>query len=186
MANESLKTDPHMIISYNEGKMITNKEYNILKRLAKNERDRILNDYELVEDSHLTQKVIEHIIRNTAYEDMSLSKREAMLANALLPDDIQIIDILTKEGFTIDHIKTIIRFRDILKNLLIHKQESTNELKEQIKIYKAVVDRLIDIFNTNFYTADSTIILNRLCELLVTKPHMFSELTIMKLKSLNK
>ena len=186
MSNKNIKTNPYKIVSYNEGKMFTDKEYNILKNIAKNEKDRIKNDYGLVEDSQLTQRIVEYVIISTKYDDLSLLKKEILLANALLPDDIKIIDLLSKEGFTIEHIKTIIRFRDILKNLLIHKKELTNELKEQLKIYKAVVDKIIDVFNTNFYTNNSTIILNKLCELLVTKPHMFNEMTILKAKTLNK
>ena len=186
MSNRNIKTNPYIVVSYNEGKMFTDKEYNILKSIARNERERIKSDYEMFEDSQLTQKVIEYIIRNTKYDDLSLLKKEIVLANALLPDDIMIIDLLSKEGFTIEHIKTIIRFRDLLKNLLINKKELTNELREQLKIYKPVVDKVIDIFNTNFYTNNSTVILNKLCELLVTKPHMFNEMTISKAKTLNK
>lgn len=180
------KTNPNRIISYNEAKMFTNKEYNLLKQQASNERKRIKKSYNLIEESNISQKIIEYIIKNSHYPELSILKKEILLANTLLPDDIKIVDILTKEGFTIEHIKTIIRFRDILKNLIIHKQQLNKELKEQLEIYKPITNKLIDIFNTNFYINDSTIILNKLCELIANKPQLFDEITKSNQKTLKK
>lgn len=49
------------------------------------------------------------------------------------------------------------------------------KLKEQIAIYKRVMDKLIDVFYKNFNFKDSTIILKRITELLVTSPNLFDE-----------
>ena len=180
------KTNPNRIISYNEAKMFTNKEYNLLKQQASNERKRIKKSYNLIEESNISQKIIEYIIKSSHIPELSILKKEILLANTLLPDDIKIVDILTKEGFTIEHIKTIIRFRDILKNLIIHKQQLNKELKEQLEIYKPITNKLIDIFNTNFYINDSTIILNKLSELIANKPQLFDEITKSNQKTLKK
>ena len=49
------------------------------------------------------------------------------------------------------------------------------KLKEQIAIYKRVMDKLIDVFYKNSNFKDSTIILKRITELLVTSPNLFDE-----------
>jgi len=169
-------TNPNRILTYNESKMYTNKEYNIIKKQAKLERDKILQQYRLNEDEYPTIKIIEHIINNHEYQDLSPLKKEIMLSNIILPDDTKIINILTENGFTIEHIKIIIKFRGILKNLLLNKSNLSKELLEEIKIYKNVVSKLIEIFYINFHINNSTIILNRLSELLVTKPHLLDSL----------
>ena len=179
-------TNPKKILTYNEANMYTQKEYELLKQKANQEIKRIKKDYNLKENSKISQKFIEYIIKNTHYQDMSILKKEILLANSLLPNDIKIIDQLTKEGFTIEHIKTIIRFRDILKNSIIHKQILTPELKEHLEIYKSVTSKLINIFNDNFYVNNSTIILNKLCELLATKPQLFNEISKDNKKTLKK
>ena len=166
--------EPERIISYNEGRIITKKEYEILKKRAKKEKERIENEVCLGEyGSYINQKIIEHNIIKTEYSDLSIIQKEVMLSNAILPDDTKIIDVLTQNGFTIEHIKTIIHFRGILKNLVMYKSNITNELKEQINTYKKVVTILINIFKENFQTNNSTIILNRICQLLVTSPELF-------------
>lgn len=50
-----------------------------------------------------------------------------------------------------------------------------NKKLKQIAIYKRVMDKLIDVFYKNFNFKDSTIILNRITELLVTSPNLFDE-----------
>jgi len=179
-------TNPNRILTYNESKMYTNKEYNIIKKQAKLERDKILQQYRLNEDEYPTIKIIEHIINNHEYQDLSPLKKEIMLSNIILPDDTKIINILTENGFTIEHIKIIIKFRGILKNLLLNKSNLSKELLEEIKIYKNVVSKLIEIFYINFHINNSTIILNRLSELLVTKPHLLDSLPKSKAKRLTK
>lgn len=178
--------EPTRIISYNEGRILTKKEYTLLKRKAKIEREKIINNHKLNEDSPTTKKIIEYIINNTEYKDISPIKKEIILANAVLPDDIKIIEILTVNGFTLEHIKTIIRFRGILKNLVLTQSKLTEELKEQINIYKKVITKLIEVFSINFYTNNSTIILNRLCELLITNPQLFESMSKSKSRKLLK
>ena len=66
-----------------------------------------------------------------------------MLANAILPDDHKVIDTLTEKGFTLEHIRTIMKFRGILKNILLNKSIIQGDLKEKIEIYKKVTGILI-------------------------------------------
>ena len=56
------KTNPNRIISYNEAKMFTNKEYNLLKQQASNERKRIKKSYNLIEESNISQKIIAKVM----------------------------------------------------------------------------------------------------------------------------
>ena len=168
---------PEKILSYSEALIITKKEYEILKNIAKKEKKRIENEKCMGEkDSKINMLIIENNISMRNYDDLSLLKKEIMLANAILPDDVKVIDTLTENGFTLEHIKSIIKFRGILKNQLIYKNGISEDLKENINIYKNVVTILLNAFKEKFNVSNSTIILNRICELLVTSPELFETL----------
>ena len=165
---------PEKILSYNEARIITKKEYQILKNIAKKEKKRIEQEICMGEkDSAINKLIIENNINMRNYDDLSILKKEVMLANAILPDDSQVIDTLTENGFTLEHIKSIIKFRGILKNQVMYKTAIQEDLKESIKIYKKVVTILLNAFKEKFNVSNSTIILNRICELLVTSPELF-------------
>lgn len=167
---------PEKILSYVEARTIGTREYTMLKQIGQIERDYVLKKYLLPKEPELSIKsIVESRLNDPKYDNLSNLKKEVVLANSILPDDIKIIDILTKEGFTLQHLKTIIKFRSILKNLLINKTMINKELKEQIAIYKRVMDKLIDVFYKNFNFKDSTTILNRITELLVTSPNLFDK-----------
>ena len=169
--------NPERILSYNEALIITKKEYEILKNIAKKEKKRIEKEICMGEDnSSINMLIIERQINMHNYDDLSPLKKEVMLSNALLPDDTKVIDTLTENGFTIEHIKTIIKFRGILKNQAMYKTAIEEDLKENINTYKKVVSILLNAFREKFNINNSTIILNRICELLVTKPELFETL----------
>ena len=162
------------ILSYPEALMHSKKEYTYLKQYSQIEKEKIEKEIDLqIGSKFFNKNIIESKINFSKYPNMSKLNKEVMLANIILPDDIKIIDILTENGFTLEHLKTIIRFRSILKNLLLNNSIITNELKEQIAIYKRVTTKLINIFNEQFNFNDSTIILNRITEMLITCPNLF-------------
>lgn len=169
--------EPEKILSYNEARIITKKEYAILKNIAKKEKQRIEQEICMgPANSTINQLIIENNINMKDYSELSTLKKEVMLANAILPDDTKVIDTLTENGFTLEHIKNIIKFRGILKNQVMYSITIDEELKDQIIIYKKVVTILINIFKDKFNVSNSTIILNRICELLVTSPELFETL----------
>ena len=175
--------NPERILSYIEALIITKKENEILKNIAKKEKKRIEQEICMSEDPETNMLIIEKQINMRNYDDLSPLKKEVMLANALLPDDTKVIDTLTENGFTIEHIKTIIKFRGILKNQAMYKTAIEKDLKENINIYKKVVSILLNTFKEKFNINNSTIILNRICELLVTKPELFETLNNKKIRN---
>lgn len=140
--------EPETIISYNEAHCITNVEYLYLKETA-------------IKKNHLPSNLT-----------LSNIQKEVIQTN-MIYDDEKFISILNENQFTIKHLKSIIRFRDILKNLIIDNSIITPDLKEKITIYKTVVSKLLDIVNKEFNINDSTIILNKICILLVQYPELF-------------
>ena len=169
--------NPERILSYTEALIITKKEYQILKNIAKQEKKRVELEICMGEkESLMNNLIIENNIKMSNYNDLSPLKKEVMLANAILPDDHKLIDILTENGFTLEHVKSIIKFRGILKNILINDSIIQDDLKENIEIYKRVTGILIKAFKEELNVNNSTIILNRICELLVTSPELFETL----------
>lgn len=182
--NINIKTDytnPERILSYNEAKKITQKEYSLLKQPLKEIKP---ENYPELDYHYYRDKAIESRKKELIYSDQTGLKKEVLIANTILPDDIKIIDKLTANGFTYEHLYAIIRFRSILKNILMNNTKITNDLKEHIRIYKNVTTKLIKVFEQNFFFNDSTIILNRICEMLITCPHLFE--SINKNKKLTK
>lgn len=162
------------ILSYPEALIRTKKEYAYLKQYSQIEREKIEKEIDLQIGSNFFNKdIIENRIDFSKYPNTSKLNKEIILANIILPDDVKIIDILTEAGFTLEHLKTIVRFRSILKNLLINNSIITDELKEQIAIYKRVTTKLINVFKEHFNFNESTIILNRITEMLITCPNLF-------------
>lgn len=168
------KIDPSKIISYNEGLCITKSEYTLLKDIAIQEKSKILKEYNLTKANLDHQnKFIQHIISITEYNNLSNRQKEVMLINSQVKDDNQLIELLNNNGFTLEHIKTIIRFRDKIKNLMLYNPTLTKKLKEELEIYKKVVSQLIEIINKEFHINNSTIILNKICLLIVLYPELF-------------
>lgn len=166
-------TNPLTILSLTDALMISKKEYQFLKQIAKIERETIIKNNNQIDNFNLIQKLTETLTNSSIYPNLSISKKQIILSNAILPDDTNIINTLSEYGFTIYHLKTIIRFRSIIKNLLINECNLTQELKDNITIYKKVTNKLIDIFNKEFNCNNSTIILNRISEMLITQPDLF-------------
>lgn len=165
--------NPERILTYYEALTISKKEYIFLKQLAQIERENIQKENNnKLNNKEIAIKLMALRFNTPIYPNLSSLKKEIILANAILPDDYKIINTLNEYGFNIYHLKTIIRFRGIIKNLIINNSLLTKELKENIKIYKRVTTKLIDIFNKEFNCNNSTIILNRISEILITYPDL--------------
>ena len=166
-------TNPLNILSQTDALLISKKEYQILKSLAKKERQSIIKNNSQIDNSRLNQLLTETLNNESIYPHLSISKKQIILSNAILPDDILIADKLSKYGFTIYHLKTIIRFRSIIKIHLTNESFLTKELKNNIIIYKKIITKLINIFDKEFNYNNSTVILNRISEMLITNPDLF-------------
>ena len=166
-------TNPSNILSQTDALMISKKEYQFLKLLAIKERESIIKNNPQINNFRLNQLLTEILNNESIYPQLSISKKQIILSNAILPDDTLIADKLSEYGFTIYHLKTIIRFRSIIKNHLTNESFLTKELKNNIIIYKKVIKKLINIFNKEFNCNNSTIILNRISEMLITSKDLF-------------
>lgn len=161
-----------------EASMITPREYYRLKEISKAIRNHIENQLQTnTSTDGFTRYYIELAIRSSQHKNLSNTEIEIVIANAILPDDISIAELLSKHHFTIDHLKTIIRFRSLLKNIILNGKAFDDELKRQFEIYKKFVAKIIEIFKSEFGIDDQTVILNRICEMLVTCPAFFEERT---------
>lgn len=161
-----------------EASMITPREYYRLKEISKAIRTHIENELQSNANTDgFTRNYIELAIRSSEHKNLSNTEIEIIIANAILPDDIIIAEMLSKHHFTIEHLKTIIRFRSLLKNIVLNGNAFNTELKRQFEIYKKFVTKIIEIFKSELGIDDQTIILNRISEMLVTCPSFFEERT---------
>ena len=166
-------TNPSNILSITDTLMISNKEYLFLKQLGIKERESIIKNNPQINNHRLNKLLIDTLNKESIYPNLSIIKKQIILSNAILPNDVIIANKLLEYGFTIEHLKTIIRFRSIIKNHLQNKFILTKELKDNIIIYKKVTNILINIFNKEFNCNNSTIILNRISEMLITSKDLF-------------
>ena len=142
-------TNPSNILSITDTLMISNKEYLFLKQLGIKERESIIKNNPQINNHRLNKLLIDTLNKESIYPNLSIIKKQ------------------------IEHLKTIIRFRSIIKNHLQNKFILTKELKDNIIIYKKVTNILINIFNKEFNCNNSTIILNRISEMLITSKDLF-------------
>lgn len=162
------------ILTYIDALTITKKEYNYFKQLSIIEKERIEKKLKMSFEEHpVDKKYLEEIILGTEYKNISSMNKEIMLANAILPDDQKIATLLNEEGFTLEYLKIIIRFRSLLKNILTNNLPIDKETRQKLDAYKVIVEKLVDLFNKHFNVNNQTIILNRICEMLVTCPELF-------------
>ena len=158
-----------------EASLITKKEYQKLKSISKRIKDSIETELESDLSSYgMVKYHVERTIRSSKNALISKNaEKEIIIANILLPDDIQIAELLNKNNFTIEHLKAMIRFRSSLKNLILNSAPIDEETQRKLEIYKRFVTTLIELFKAEFNVDDQTIILNRICEMLVTCPNYF-------------
>ena len=122
--------------------------------------------------------IIKYYIENTIINPNNLSNfsqtaKEIIIANILLPETIKVVELLNNNGYTIEHLKNITRFRALLKNIILSNAPIDTNLANQFMIYKKYVTHITELFKKTFGIIDQTIILNRICEILVTYPNLF-------------
>lgn len=162
------------VLTYLDAMIITEKEYQILKNTSysiKKETDETFNDS--INQYNIIIHHIEKSIRQSKLINNSILAKEIIIANILLPNDIDIIDLLNKSGYTYEFLKNIIKFRSLIKNIVSSDTEFNKENKKRYEEYKEEIKNIINIFKENYNITDQTIILNRICELIVRKPNSF-------------
>ena len=168
------KLNANRILTPIEASTLSKKDYTNLKQLVQIERENFEKTYNIKLDGHdITTRMFIFEITNRSYSNLTILEKEILLANAAFPSDKEIATLLSENGFTINHLKAIIRFRSLIKKSLVNDKKMDEELSTQFEIYKKVVSKLLDLFNANFKFNNSTIILNRICEMLVTCPELF-------------
>ena len=121
------------IITTIDSRMITNKEYNKLIKLSRN----IKKELEHILDSNinkisLIKYYVEKIITNSKYsENYTNVHKEIIIANILLPDDIKIAEVLNQNGYPIEYLKAIIKFRDYLKKIILYSIPIDKEIEQK-------------------------------------------------------
>lgn len=162
-------------ITYNEASSIFKKEYEILKSISYYIKEKIRKENECnINDYGVIKYYLEQAIRNAECPHIKENnKKEIIIGNVLLSDDLKIAELLTKNGITIEHLKVIIRFRALLKKVILNSVPIDEELERQFKLYKIGVAKIIKIFKLELNFDDQTVILNRITELLITSPNYF-------------
>lgn len=153
---------------------ITNKEFRQLKKISRLIRENIeTNINDQITPYTFIKYYIEKSIRDSKLEIFSKAKKEIIIANILLPDDIEIAEILNNNGFTKESLKELIRFRALIKNLVLNNSKIDINLENKFNDYKETINTIVLLFNEKFQIKDQTTILNRICELLVSNPNYF-------------
>lgn len=158
-----------------EASLISKREYERLKAISRYVYSYINIEIEQGFKNYDSIKfLLEQFIRNSEYKN-SISKieKEIIIGNILLSNDLEIAELLNKHGFTIEHLKVIIRFRSLLKNVILNSVPIDEELERQFKIYKKYISKIIEIFKSEYALDDQTVILNRITEILVTNHNYF-------------
>lgn len=177
------KVNPNRILTPIEANMLSQKDYTNLKQLIQIKKESLEKKHNItLDDNFLTAEMFLFEMNYNPHSNLTILKQEILLANTILPDDKQIASILSQNGFTINHLKSIIRYRSLIKRLLINNKEMDEEFLEQFQIYKQIVSKLLSIFYFHFKFNDSTIILNRICEMLITCPELFENKSKRKIK----
>lgn len=162
------------ILTSIEAKTITKKEYIKLKEISRTIKKYIEDNFrENITISGFIRYYIEQAIRKSQYKNLSSLEKEIIIANIILPDDYKIADILSANGITIDHLKIAIRFRSLLKQVILNKVKINPELERQFTIYKKFVKIITEIFQSKFGINDQNIIFNRICEIMTLHPEYF-------------
>ena len=154
-------------------KLITEREYQILKKISTQIRKKIEDEFDDNAVSYgMIKYFIENRIRNSNITDIeTATKKEIVISNILLPDDIEIAEILNKNGFNLELLKELLKIRQKLINIIIYNLQLDEELKDQYETYKNNIKKLINLFEEKYNINDQTIILNKIAEILVLYPN---------------
>lgn len=167
-------TNAERILTTVESMMITKKEYMQLKEISKTIRKYAEEKFQSeINSCGIVRYYIEYTIRNSQYRNLPSTQKEIIIANVILPDDTKVADVLNKNNFTIEHLKAMLRFRSLLKNILLNDSRIDTETARQFAIYKQFVNKIIAIFKLEFGIDNQTLILNRICEMIETCPLYF-------------
>ena len=175
-------TNLERVISIVEANTLTENDYQKLKKIStlikKHVEIRLQGS---INESNFTRFYLEYIIRNSNTPIDKLEK-EIIIANAILPDDIEVAELLNQNGFTIEELKNILRFRVVLKNIVLNNSITNKEIETQFEEYKKTIIKLTNIFKAKYNLDNQTVILNRICEIIVTHPNYFETKSMSKTK----
>ena len=168
-------------ITYVEALTISKNEDLELKKISKIIKKHLEEKLQVeINFSNFTIYYLEEIIKKTKYNNLSNIKKEIIIANILLPNDIEIADLLNKNGYTIEDLKSLIRFRTILKNIILNNISLNQTEKEEYTKYKEEITNLTNLFKNTLNIDKPTIFLNKICEMLVVCPNLFENKTNFK------
>ena len=159
------------------------REYQFIITLSKSIKEEIEQEIKIqIQNNDITRYYFEEIIKNLQIENLTPLKREILIGNAILPDSKKIIDIQNKNGYSVTNLTKILRFRTILKNILLNDLHIDKNTQEQFEIYKKELISLTEIFKNEFNLDNPSIILNRICELITIYPQLFQAKTTINSK----
>ena len=168
-------------ITYFETLTLSKSEDIVIKKLSKFIKEYIEEKLQVeINFNNINIYYLEDILSKTQYNNLSNLKKEIIIANILLPNDIEIAELLNQNGYTFEDLKSIIRFRTLLKNKILNDKPLNQEEIEKFIKYKEDITNLLSLFKNKFNIDKTTIILNRICEMLVTHPNIFESKTNFK------
>lgn len=178
-------SEPERILTLIETYSITAKECEELKIHGYRERKRVINEYrelvtrqripkEIKPITYITKRLLYLKKNSTRFNSKSTLRKEIIYANALLPDNVAIAELLNNNNFTYDHLKKIIEVRSKILFLIKSQNNKIDDTTtKDIAIYQKIIAKLIKLFEQKFGINDPTIILNKICVMLVTCPTYF-------------
>lgn len=180
--------EPERILTYIDALTFSKAEFESLKKLAKLERKKFSLEYQkfIIErqlpkettcNEYITKRLLSKRLYSTDYNDKSTIRREIIYANALLPNDEEVEELLTKNGYTYEHLIEVMKVRKYILDIIKYKNNTIPDaiLLQQIKTYKNYVTAIIALFKDKFQIDNATIILNRICEILATHKTYFED-----------
>lgn len=180
--------EPERILTYIDALTFSKAEFESLKKLAKIERKKFSLEYQkfIIErqlpkettcNEYITKRLLSKRLYSTDYNDKSTIRREIIYANALLPNDEEVEELLTKNGYTYEHLIEVMKVRKYILDIIKYKNNTIPDaiLLQQIKTYKNYVTAIIALFKDKFQIDNATIILNRICEILATHKTYFED-----------
>lgn len=151
--------------------MITEPEHQKIKKISKTIRETIQN--EINENINLLPFIRYYVEKKIDILDTNFSsiEKELIISNVILPNDIHIADLLNKNGYTKEFLKSIIKTRQKIKLSLLNNIKIDNELQTEFDEYKQNIIPIIELFKKEYNITDINIILNRICEIITKYPN---------------
>ena len=125
------------VLTYLNAMIITEKEYQIFKNISNEIRKETEENFNnSINHNKIIIHHIEKSIRESKLNNNSILAKEIIIANILLPNDIDIIDLLNRSGYTYEFLKNIIKFRTLIKNIVSSDTEFNKDNKKNMKNIK--------------------------------------------------